>query len=74
MNVSIKYCTSWGYLNQALSLRESIQNKFNADVEIIEGSGGVFEVDMNGNNICSKKELGRFPNDKEVIDLIEEVI
>jgi hypothetical protein len=24
--------------------------------------------------IFSKKELGRFPNDKEVIDLIEEVI
>ena len=74
MNVSIKYCTSWGYYSQALRLREELQNKFNADVEIIEGSGGVFEVDMNGNNIFSKKELGRFPNDKEVIDLIEEVI
>ena len=74
MNISIKYCTSWGYYSQALRLREELQNKFNADVEIIEGSGGVFEVDMNGNNIFSKKELGRFPNDKEVIDLIEEVI
>lgn len=74
MNVSIKYCTSWGYYSQALRLREELQNKFNADVEIIEGSGGVFEVDMNGNNIFSKKELGRFPNDNEVIDLIEEVI
>ena len=74
MNISIKYCTSWGYYSQALRLREELQNKFNADVEIIEGSGGVFEVDMNGNNIFSKKELGRFPNDNEVIDLIEEVI
>ena len=74
MNISIKYCTSWEYYSQALRLREELQNKFNADVEIIEGSGGVFEVDMNGNNIFSKKELGRFPNDKEVIDLIEEVI
>lgn len=80
MNISIKYCTSWGYYSQALRLREELQNKFNADVEIIEGSGGVFEVSMYNeykderHEIFSKKELGRFPNDKEVIDLIEEVI
>ena len=73
MNVSIKYCTSWGYYSQALRLREELQNKFSADVEILEGSGGVFEVELNGNSIFSKKELGRFPNENEVIDLIEEV-
>ncbi len=74
MNVSIKYCTSWGYYSQALRLREELQNKFSADVEILEGSGGVFEVELNGNSIFSKKELGRFPNENEVIDLIEEVL
>lgn len=74
MNISIKYCTSWGYYSQALRLREEIQNKFSADVEILEGSGGVFEVELNGDSIFSKKELGRFPNENEVIDLIEEVL
>ena len=74
MNISIKYCTSWGYYSQALRLREELQNKFSADVEILEGSGGVFEVELNGNSIFSKKELGRFPNENEVIDLIEEVL
>lgn len=74
MNISIKYCTSWGYYSQALRLREELQNKFSADIEIIEGSGGVFEVDLNGNNVFSKKELGRFPRENEVIDLIEEVL
>ena len=74
MNVSIKYCTSWGYYSQALRLREELQNKFSADVEILEGSGGVFEVELNGDSIFSKKELGRFPNENEVIDLIEEVL
>ena len=74
MNISIKYCTSWGYYSQALRLREELQNKFSADVEILEGSGGVFEVELNGDSIFSKKELGRFPNENEVIDLIEEVL
>jgi len=74
MNISIKYCTSWGYYSQALRLREEIQNKFSADVEILEGSGGVFEVELNGDSIFSKKKLGRFPNENEVIDLIEEVL
>ena len=74
MNISIKYCTSWGYYSQALRLREELQNKFSADIEIIEGSGGIFEVDLNGNNVFSKKELGRFPRENEVIDLIEEVL
>ena len=74
MNINITYCTSWGYLNQALSLRESIENKFGVRAELTPGTGGIFEVTLNSHLIFSKKELGRFPNDNEVIDLIEEVI
>jgi len=74
MNVSIQYCTSWGYLNQALSLRESIEKKFGVKAELEKGMGGVFEVTVNDNLLFSKKSLGRFPDDNEVIDLIEEII
>ena len=71
MEVSIEYCTSWGYLNQALSLRDSIEKQFGAKAELIKGSGGVFEVSLNNSLIFSKKELGRFPNENEIEDLIE---
>ena len=71
MKVSIEYCTSWGYLNQALSLRESIERQFGVKSELIKGMGGVFEVSVNDNLLYSKKELGRFPNENEVEDLIE---
>ena len=71
MKVSIEYCTSWWYLNQALSLRESIQSKFGVKAELIKGTGGVFEVTLNNSLIFSKKELGRFPNENEIEDLIE---
>lgn len=71
MKVSIEYCTSWGYLNQALSLRESIEKQFGVKAELIKGMGGVFEVSVNDNLLYSKKELGRFPDKNEVEDLIE---
>ena len=71
MTITIEYCTSWGYLNQALSLRESIQSKFGVNAELIKGTGGVFEVSLNNSLIFSKKELGRFPNENEIEDLIE---
>ena len=71
MKVSIEYCTSWGYLNQALSLRESIERQFGIKAKLIKGMGGVFEVSVNDNLLYSKKDLGRFPNENEVEDLIE---
>jgi len=40
-------------------------NHFRSDVsslELIPGSGGVFEVTVNGEKIYSKKETGQFPD------------
>ena len=71
MNISIEYCTQWNYDVRALSLRDNIKNKFGIDAELIEGKGGVFEVTLNNSLIFSKKELGRFPNENEIEDLIE---
>ncbi len=40
------------------------------DVELVEGSGGVFEVTADGEPIYSKAETGRFPDPGEVEALI----
>ena len=71
MKISIQYCTSWGYLDQALSLRESIERQFGVKAELIKGTGGVFEIFVNDNLLFSKKELERFPDENEIEDLIE---
>jgi selenoprotein W-related protein len=36
-------------------------------VHLVESSGGVFEVTVDGKLIFSKRELGRFPQDEEVL-------
>ena len=40
-------------------------------VELISSGGGVFEVSLNKELIFSKKSLGRFPTNSEIVDLIE---
>jgi selenoprotein W-related protein len=36
----------------------------------VKGSGGIFEVVLDGNTIYSKHETGRFPEPGEVVGLI----
>jgi|TARA_B100000700_G_scaffold330801_1_gene459170 selenoprotein W-related protein len=52
-------------------LRESIEKQYGVTAELIQGTGGVFEVSFNNSLLFSKKELGRFPNENEIEDLIE---
>jgi len=40
------------------------------EVELIPGSGGVFEIAVDGTLIFSKKQLRRFPEPGEIVRLI----
>ena len=40
------------------------------DVALIPGSGGVFDVNRDGELIFSKHELGRFPGKVEIVSLL----
>ena len=50
---------------------DDLKNKFGAEIELIAGSGGVYEVELNGNLIFSKKQTGRFPELDEIISLVK---
>ncbi len=43
-----------------------------AEVNLIESSGGLFEVTIDGNLVFSKQELGRHAEDGEVVRLMAE--
>ena len=53
-------------------MRETIEKRFGVKAELIKGTGGVFEVTLNNSLIFSKKELGRFPDDNEISEIIDE--
>jgi selenoprotein W-related protein len=44
-----------------------LEEKYGAEVELVPGVGGVFEITVDGNLKFSKKQTGRFPTDEEVV-------
>jgi selT/selW/selH-like putative selenoprotein len=43
-----------------------LQRQGAAEVRLIEGSGGVFEIRIDGRVVYSKRATGRFPSDTEL--------
>ena len=74
MNISIEYCMESNYKTRALGLRNSLDSKFGILAEMRSLSGGVFEVTLNGSLIFSKKQLGRVPNDGEIVTFIDDLL
>lgn len=54
----------------AAELLEKYGNDISS-LTLIPGSGGVYEVIKNNKLIFSKKELNRFPEQDEIIELLE---
>jgi len=46
------------------------QHRPGVDVKLIKGSGGQFEVVLDGKLVYSKKQAGRFPDPGEILGLI----
>jgi selenoprotein W-related protein len=43
-----------------------------AEIELIRGGGGIFDVVVDGKRVFSKHELGRFPDAGEVTGLLKQ--
>ena len=74
MKLSIEYCNAWNYLPRASRMAADLLEKYGNNVTeltLIPSSGGVYEVTKNDTLIFSKKELERFPELDEIIDIIE---
>lgn len=57
MNVRIEHCTvCWGYRDRALSLAEALRKRFGANVEVLGGTLGQFDVSVEGKLISSRGE------------------
>ena len=73
----IEYCTHCRWLLRAAWLAQELLTTFENDlkaVSLLPGSGGIFEVRLNGAVLFSRKMEGRFPESKELKQLIRDVI
>ena len=54
-------------------MKAVIEEQFpKADISLIEGGGGDFEVKLDGSLIFSKRELNRFPEEEEVLGALQQ--
>ena len=75
--IEIEYCTHCHWLLRAGWMAQELLTTFNTDLSslaLVPGTGGIFEVRLNGAVIYSRKETGRFPESKELKQLVRDVI
>lgn len=75
--VEIEYCTQCQWLLRASWMAQELLTTFNTDITslaLVPGTGGIFEVRLNDSVIFSRKEAGRFPESKELKQLVRDVI
>jgi len=44
-----------------------LEQKYGAEVELVPGVGGIFDITVDGVLKYSKKQTGRFPTEDEVV-------
>ena len=73
--VEIRYCTQCRWILRAGWLAQELLSTFDTDlgeVALVPGTGGIFEVRVDGELVWSKKEQGRFPEAKELKQLVRD--
>ncbi len=51
---------------------DELKKNLGADIELVAGGNGVFDISLDGKMIYSKFEQGRFPQPDDIIKLIKE--
>ena len=69
MNAKITYCVMWNYLPDAERASAELTSK-GVNVDLVKGSNGIFDVEVDGKLVYSKRSTGRFPNPGELYSLI----
>ncbi len=75
--VEIHYCTQCRWLMRATWIAQELLTTFEAEIGqlvLVPRTGGIFEVRADGDVLWSRKERGRFPELKELKQLIRDRI
>jgi selenoprotein W-related protein len=73
--IEIHYCTQCRWLLRAAWYAQELLTTFEPDlgeVALVPGAGGVFEVRVGGDTLWSRKAAGRFPELKELKQLVRD--
>lgn len=75
--IEIEYCTGCRWLLRAAWIAQELLTTYESDLGKVclrPGQGGTFDIRLNGETIFSRAETGRFPESKELKQLIRDRI
>ncbi len=75
--VEIEYCSQCRFILRASWMAQELLMTFGEEIGelvLIPGTGGIFEVRVNGDVLFNKKQQGRYPEAKELKQLLRDVI
>lgn len=75
--VKIHYCTGCKWLMRSAWMAQELLTTFEDELDeltLCPGSGGIFEVHVNDRRVWSRKDEGRFPDIKELKQLVRNEI
>ena len=75
--LEIEYCTQCRWLLRAAWMAQELLTTFQSEIGelvLIPGTGGVFEVRIEGEIVWSRADQGRFPEIKELKQLVRDRI
>ena len=55
----------------AVSLAEKLKTSLKLETDLIKGSKGIFDVELDGKLVYSKSETGKFPDEESLIQKIK---
>ena len=75
--LEIEYCTQCRWLLRSAWMAQELLTTFEQDLErvsLVPGSGGIFDIRLNNELIFSRKEAQRFPETREIKQMIRDRI
>jgi len=75
--VEIEYCAQCRFILRASWMAQELLMTFGeelGEVALVPGGGGIFEVRIDGEKLWNKKEAGRYPEPKEIKQLVRDRI
>ncbi|HLI82343.1 MAG TPA: SelT/SelW/SelH family protein [Bryobacteraceae bacterium] len=75
--IEIEYCTQCRWLLRAAWMAQELLTTFSTDIgelALLPGAGGIFEIRINGHTVWSRAGEGRFPEIKELKQIVRDRI
>tara|TARA_B100000315_G_scaffold259689_2_gene316701 strand:- start:2456 stop:2737 length:282 start_codon:yes stop_codon:yes gene_type:complete len=75
--IEIEYCRQCKWLLRSAWMAQELLNTFEEEiggVTLIPGTGGIFEVKINGELVWSRKKRDGFPDIKQLKQIVRDVV